>query len=410
MKTIFYINCTDVGSTGKIIRNTAAVAKQQGYKSILCAATIIQKDSVFHKQFVVSGRIRRAITYRVAKITGNRYGMSFFSTWKLTWEIRRQNPNVVHIHCANGSFINIYQLMQYLKKHRIPTVVTNHAEFFYTGNCDHAYDCDRWRTGCRQCPQRFSLFDTTHIWWKKMKRAFSGFPGLAVTSVSPWTMSRCAASPIMEGTRQFLVENGVDATVFHPYDEEETWRKYGICWKKKKVVLYVTAFFYGNRPEKGSKYLYELAERFVGKGVIFAVAGNHAPNLAVPENVHLLGKITDQQELAKLYSAANLTLITSQRETFSMPVAESLCCGTPVIGFQAGGPESIALKEYSEFIEFADVEALEKVMLEKWLCYKSHEVKQMISNAATERYCETKMGNRYISIYEEITEAVTNEP
>ena len=46
----------------------------------------------------------------------------------------------------------------------------------------------------------------------------------------------------------------------------------------------------------------------------------------------LIGNFAQQ-----LYSAVDLTLITSQRETFSMPVAESLCCGTPVVGFDTGG-------------------------------------------------------------------------
>ena len=41
-----------------------------------------------------------------------------------------------------------------------------------------------------------------------------------------------------------------------------------------------------------------------------------------------------------------------------MVTAESLCCGTPVIGFEAGGPESIAMSEYSHFVTYGDIEAL----------------------------------------------------
>ena len=38
-----------------------------------------------------------------------------------------------------------------------------------------------------------------------------------------------------------------------------------------------------------------------------------------------------------------------------MVTAESLCCGTPVVGFKAGAPEQIAIKEFSEFVEYGDL-------------------------------------------------------
>ena len=43
-----------------------------------------------------------------------------------------------------------------------------------------------------------------------------------------------------------------------------------------------------------------------------------------------------------------------------MIVAESLCCGTPVVGFKAGAPEQITIKEYSEFSEFGNIEILKE--------------------------------------------------
>ena len=73
-----------------------------------------------------------------------------------------------------------------------------------------------------------------------------------------------------------------------------------------------------------------------------------------------------QQALAELYRRARVSMIVSKRETFSMPCAESLCCGTPVIGFEAGAPEQIALREYSEFVSYGDLQEMETV-LRKWL-------------------------------------------
>lgn len=85
---------------------------------------------------------------------------------------------------------------------------------------------------------------------------------------------------------------------------------------------------------------------------MFVVAGNVTTKIEMPDNVILLGKVTNQELLAKYYSMANLTILTSQFETFSMVCAESLCSGTPVVGFKAGAPEQISIQQYSEFVEY----------------------------------------------------------
>lgn len=43
-----------------------------------------------------------------------------------------------------------------------------------------------------------------------------------------------------------------------------------------------------------------------------------------------------------------------------MVTAESLCCGTPVVGFLAGGPESIAIEKFSAFVEYGDLNAIKE--------------------------------------------------
>ena len=98
---------------------------------------------------------------------------------------------------------------------------------------------------------------------------------------------------------------------------------------------------------------------------------------------------------------ASLTVITSQRETFSMPVAESLCCGTPVVGFQAGGPESIALAEYTRFVPYGDVAALYDVVLE-FMSRPFDPV--LIAKDSLEVYSEEKMYMSYERAYREMIE------
>lgn len=299
------------------------------------------------------GKLQSALT----RITGLRYGGCLLSTARLKAIIRREKPDVVHLQCINGNFVNIYSLIGWLKNQKIKTVVSLHAEFMYTANCGHAFECDQWKQGCRRCPDKKKavkslFFDRTGASWRKMKKAFEGFESNCIISpVSPWTEMRARQSDILKNFRFQTVFNGIDA--------ENTFRCDGET-ERENAIVHVTAHFNMEKDHgKGGWYVAELAKRM--PDVTFYVAGPADPCEGLPENLKLLGMIRDQKELAALYRRVKLSLLTSKRETFSMPCAESMCCGTPVVGFEAGAPEQIALKDYSGFAPFGDVDALEKL-------------------------------------------------
>lgn len=79
-----------------------------------------------------------------------------------------------------------------------------------------------------------------------------------------------------------------------------------------------------------------------------------------------------------------------------MVAAESLCCGTPVVGFNAGGPETIALSEYSSFVEYGNIEALIETLRKS---LKQDINKEAISKEAHHRYSKERMTNTYLEIY-----------
>lgn len=296
----------------------------------------------------------------MAQITGLPYGGCLLSTRRLRQIIGKEKPDVVHLQCINGNFVNIYRLIRHLNRKKIPTVLSLHAEFMYTANCGHAFECTRWQHGCSHCPDprqanRSKFFDRTGASWRKMHRAFRGFAeNCVICPVSKWTENRAKQSDILKNIPMETVPNGVDTAVFG--------QKTG---PKGPYILHVTAHFSADPTHpKGGRYLLELAKRM--PDTPFLVAGPAERTDGLPDNVTLLGRVADQRELADLYRKARLTVLTSRRETFSMPCAESLCCGTPVVGFRAGGPEEIGLREFTEFVPFGDPDALEAAA-RKWL-------------------------------------------
>ncbi len=98
---------------------------------------------------------------------------------------------------------------------------------------------------------------------------------------------------------------------------------------------------------------------------------------------------------------ADLTVLTSKKETFSMVTAESLCCGTPVVGFKAGGPEQIAIPEYSMFAEYGAIDQLSQCTLQ---LLEVPREKAVVAKNAHIKYAAEKMVNHYIACYEQLTE------
>ena len=392
MKVILINTVYPAGSTGKIVQ-----ALEHRYRSTGIETVVLYGHGGASEpgRIKIAGELYMKLQALRSRLTGIMYGGCLLSTRRAIRVIQKEKPDIVHLHCLNSNFINIFRLLTWLKKNHVHTVLTNHAEFMYTANCGHAFECERYQSGCLGCPRprlvtKAWFTDGTHRAWARMKRAFAGFSTLLVTNVSPWLTERASQSTMLKEFEHHTVLNGVDTAVFHDRGETSP--------QKEKMVLHVTAKFSDDPNDlKGGRYLIQLAEKLEGQNVRFVVAGKHRDDLTVPPNMELLGHLTDQNRLAELYSQADVVVLTSKRETFSMITAESLCCGTPVVGFRAGGPEQIALPQYSEFVEYGNVDAL-YAATQKMLA--SAFDPKAISEVARKTYSNEKMAENYLKIYE----------
>lgn len=395
------------GSTGKIVKDIHKELLKNGSNSIVCygrGAKVKEKNI-----YKLAPEYIMKIQSLRSKITGYAYSGCFASTCKLINIIKKHTPDVVHLQCINGFMVNIYKLLNYLKKNNIPTVITLHAEFMYTAGCGHAFECNKWITGCYYCPQKgkgrpsSKLFDRSMKEWKMMGEAYKGFNNIVIVPVSNWLYNRAILSPFYKDKPMEVVFNGIDTTnIFRPTDTIEVRKKYNIT--NEKIILHVTPSF--KSPIKGGKHVIELAKRLTGKNVRIFIIGFDGNKNNLPYNVVGIPHTNNQKELATFYSLADLTLLTSIRETYSMVCAESLSCGTPVVGFEAGAPETIALDSYSEFVEQGDIDSLVNMVI-KWLD-KKQQFGDVISNEARKVYSKEKMFEKYYNIYSKLIKGEYN--
>lgn len=390
------------GSTGKIVTDTKNVLEAQGHDCLIAYGA---NETVNDKNyFRICPEIERKFNSALSRLSGIYYGcFTAFSFERLKRLIRTYQPDIVHLHCANGYIIDLFKTLKFLAENKIKTVVTNHAEFYYTGGCGHAFDCEKWMTGCSECQEpkygrRFPIDNASYV-WRNFKSVFEKFQpeNLIVTSVSPWVTERAKKSPYLSKFRHRTVLNGLNTEVFHHVLNKKLQEKLP-C--NRPIILHVTPnFSISPLSIKGGRYVIELARIMPDCTFVVAATNSSVPTEALPDNMILWGRAKNQQELAQLYSLADVTVIASKRETFNMTVAESLCCGTPVVGFKAGGPESIALPQYSSFVDYGDVWKLSE-KLKLFLEIKTNKVE--VSESAIKQYSSNRMTSDYLSVYTEL--------
>ena len=405
---VIQINCVyGEGSTGKIVYDLRQYLESYGHK-VYVAYGNGNNMSSDDSEYKFTSQLE-SYAHKIATRLGISlyYGGMRCSTHNLISFINKIQPDIVHIHCLNGATLNIYQILQYLGENKIPTVVTHHAEFYYTGSCGHAFECNKWRDNeCRGCQRVYEatlshIFNRAHEAWRCMKESFAYFDKekLIFTAVSPWVKQRSLLSPIVNQFRCEVVKNGVETQTFR-YNPQRTIVEQRIPNCQRQIVFHSTASFHPSDKNhiKGGWYVVEMAKRM--PNVTFIIAAiSYDSSFVLPNNVYLWGRTKDQEELAMLYSTADITLVPSKKETFSMICAESLCCGTPVVGFKAGGPETISIPSYSQFVDYGDCDGLFNTMQ---MMLKERWDKKQISIEGISNYDKAISSNQYLKLYEQL--------
>lgn len=346
------------GSTGKIVYDLYRELNNCGHVASICygrGARIKEPDIIR-----ISTKLEVYLHALLSRITGLNAIFSPFATRKLLKYMKNFKPDIVHIHDPKTYYMNIKPLVEYLKKEKIKTIWTFHSEYMYTGKCGYAYDCEKWKTQCKHCPDRRGypkslFFDFTKKMYHDKKNMLLVFQNLIIVAPSKWLLDRIKQSFLKDKTL-CMIHNGIDVEqVFHPRKYDHLIKKHML--KDEKIILSVAPDLMS--PRKGGRWIIALAKRFEHDPRIkFILIGIEDLRDSFPSNVIALGKIEDQTELAAYYSLADAFLICSEKENFPTTCLEALSCGTPVIGFDTGGTKETAPDGYGIFVPYKDLRSL----------------------------------------------------
>lgn len=269
------------------------------------------------------------------------------ATCRLLALIRKLQPDVLHLHALHGYYLNFPMLFDFINAHDIPCVWTFHDCHAFVGNCGYFFECDRWKKGCGSCPHvhnypKSQFLDFTAWMWARKKELFTQGDRKIIVTPSDW-LTNTARQSFFGKYECVTVHNGIDGQrVFYPRARKDCRRKHGYG-SEEKLVLGIAVGFDDTR--KGAGYLLQLARDLAGEARVILVGWNSRNNdrLEGLENVITLPPLTDSGLLAEYYSLADVFVLPSLAENYATVTLEAMACGTPVVGFDAGGiPEQLS--------------------------------------------------------------------
>ena len=313
-----------------------------------------------------------------------------------------KNADIVHFHNLHGSYFSPFMLPQLTSLK--PTVWTLHDEQTYTGHCAYTFDCEKWRTGCGNCPD-LNFYpeikkDTTEFLLNTKKKIYD-MSDFTVVCPSNWLANRAKQS-ILQNKDIRVIYNGINEKVFVNTSKIEARKALNLPLDKK--ILMFSASGSIKNPQKGGKYVFKAYNMLKDNGnlLFLNIGGGNSPKIR--KNWIDVPYINDEKTMALYYSASDLFIYPSMAETFGLVIAEAMACGTPVVSFNNTAiPEIIdhmqtgylaENKNSEDFVNGIQI-FLENEELRKQAAIVS---RQKIENSFT----LDKMIDNYIKLYYEI--------
>lgn len=359
---VLQINTTfkNGGSTGRIAYDLMQIQKQQGIDAYV-AFGHNTNASYEPNSICLQGELRRKINILRTRLFDHHGFYNEAESYKLLKWINEIKPDIIHLHNIHNHYVNVKMLFDYIKKKNIPVIWTLHDCWPFTGHCayfDYA-KCEKWKTGCFDCP---SLKDYPPTWffdfskrnYADKQKTFCGVKKLFLCTPSEW-LGRLTRDSFLKEYPVKIINNGVDISVFHPKDSS-IFVKQNLGITGKKMILAVASIL---DARKGLKYLQQLPS-MLNEDEVLVIVGvkKEQQNLFTKNNCITIERTNNVQELAEYYSAADVFINPTLEDNFPTTNIESLACGTPVVTFKTGGSVESVSPETGVIVEKHDLVGL----------------------------------------------------
>ncbi|MFN8144963.1 MAG: glycosyltransferase [Bacteroidia bacterium] len=306
-----------------------------------------------------------------------------------------KEADIVHLHWVSEGFLDYTSFFSEIKN---KIVWTLHDMNPFTGGCHHADDCEKFKRDCLPCPQLKNTIDDTFagkiLEEKKVSLNKISDRQLQVVTPSAWLGKLSKQSKLFQRFAHHTIPNPIDSSIVPAFDKAEARKQLGLP-QDKKIVLFISHHIDNSR--KGLQKLLE-ALQYVDRTDILVCSAGHELISGQEWGIHHLGYIENEEEMAEIYSAADLFVLPSQAENLPNTICESLFCGTPVVAFSVGGIPELIDSTNGKMAEAGDVRGL-ALAIHDVLDHPEKYSREQIRIQAIEKMGNAKVANAYRRIY-----------
>jgi len=286
-----------------------------------------------------------------------------------------KQADIIHLH----SVVKFIDIPSFFKNVNKPIIWTLHDMNPFSGGLHY----------------KSMMFDNLNTLENKFiatkKKSFSG-KNINVVSPSLWLLELSQKSEVFFDFPHFQIPYCINQNLFYPLKNKNH--------KEGFTILFVSEDI--NDPRKGVKYLFE-ALKYLDKNIQINILGKVSTdgNFANQTNINFLGYINSPEELSKIYSEADIYVISSIEDNLPNTVIESQMCGTPVVGFKTSGVANMIENEVNGLL----VETISGIELAKGINKALDMIKankfseEKITKIAQELYSEENVVLKYNNVY-----------
>lgn len=388
---VLQINATcGKGSTGKICEAISKVLFDNGIDNRI-AYSLGTSEYKYAYKFSDEKLIKKYSI--IDHINGKNGFVARSSTKRLISYICDYNPDIIHLHNIHSHDIDIELLFSYLRSSKAKLFWTFHDCWAFTGYCMY-FDIDNclaWKEQCADCPQKKKysfFFDRSKLLFSKKKYLYSNLH-MTIITPSKW-LADLTRTSFLKNNDIRTINNGINLSIFKPRPS---------CFREKnnletKFIILGVADVWDKR--KGLDVFIELSKVLSDRFQIILVGTDNEIDKQLPKRIISVHRTANQEELAELYSTADVFINPTREDNYPTVNMESIACGTQVITFNTGGSPEIIDQLTGWIVDQDDLNSLVEI-IHKLPEKNDRTINQCVKYA--ERFDMNKAYHKYLQLY-----------